>query len=1303
MRAMYVPFESAEQITARVEEENADWLSHAEKPDPEELFPVNPPVYSKLKELYLTTTLIDDGKAAISIMVPEDGCYQRQSLQIQKAVSQISGVEIPIIKDRDVLKKNAFFNNLILLGNRSTNAKISDLYDQFYTLLDLKYPGPGGYVVRTLHNPLGDGRNMIFLGGSDSEGVAAATEAFCRILSQQSKKSGDLAVGWLGEIQLGRGIDLPQNISEVKTWEDSSMYRSEGYFGWNMISEHMALYYMTGDEIHAREALRLCFPDETAKQDITDIDGELIENKDDPLAGPYHYGALMLILFWDLIEESPVFGDADRLWITNAFSRQLAHPQEFKWREEVYQSYGQGKNAFKGLPESFGERHQCWSHLNLYALSRYFQKDYPEPVWKHCLDGANWYFSPLKQQCHMLRLHGTWKAWYSSYVAPVISYIILSGNRDAITSGALSRFLLGQEIIISGKGADSQKQKEGAETDDALKSASIEYLHKAAYLTGDGRFLEYLCRSGMDLDTFRIGQSFWPEDSLTPASPDDLVGRWTLLPMPKSMWHQRQSPAPLNESFLSGSFRNSVDDSGDFLIFDTFRDKWERYHTFDIASLRIKGRSILDFGENHLFARIDGLAPPEVSQDTAVSDAYVLGGHALIQANVAKAGAAQWQRSVLLRDSRFALVVDHVKFPDDSNNGEVMWLWQGQGDWKDLPDQGAIETQYQNSIWDIRHGDNLEITVSKSKGNSNHGRMVWRGDVKKDQALTYFSLIAENVSGGEISCKRLDDQTAMLQLPSVGLVTAGGCMGISGELVLITENVLQGKAIDKIDPGELLFESSSPVHCDWDFEKGVIAIKAAVDTQVWCNLKSSDELLVDGSATTATEARNGLTALEVSAGKSIIEGAKPGTRALQALGSFLRQQRAAVTEPPNIQPKVPATKQQTFAKLSVAGSVSTMITVPDNDETRICAAVDKQVYVWSPTSGQSQILQAESKVQALHHWAEQQLLLVGCKNAEVIAFDLDSGQRRWTFMSEMDPAVLQAGKPYWYRSAKGHEGIHGLYSGIFYEGKTQAFIGSACTLEIIDEQGQLLRRLPVFWGPGCVFALVNAPDGSINLLVSRRPADTQAAVVVNNRQEYVPNMLGPDPFSFHDVPAGHSDISAWGKMVRNTIFYDDIDFDGRKEVVSDIEGAWNRITVWTNDAQPLYNANIGPGPLIQLKTKGTIMRGLALASLDGSDKKAILAAAADGWVVALSHRCQAIWARHLNFTPVTLRTVNVDGEVRIVIACQENVLSILDREGNWVGNIELSGRPICMEPCSPGVVIGTENGVLEAVQIHEIR
>jgi hypothetical protein len=1260
--------------------------------------PLCPPVYSKLKNLCLATDLVRNGEPAVTIVVPQGGNYDTQAALVRMAIEEISGVRAPIVSDHCEQGRFPCQQNLILLGNRSTNSAIRVLYDLFYTLLDLRYPGPGGYVVRSLHNPFGDGGNVIFLGGSDTEGVSAATDAFCRILGRQPKNTGCLTVGRLAEIRLGNGMNPPRDIREIKTWEDSPEYQSRGLFVWNSISKHMAMYYMTGEEHHAREVLRLSFPDEAAKQEITEIDGELIENKEDPLSGPYHYAALMLILFWDLIEESPVFTDADRLRITNAFSRQLAHPQEQGWREGVYSRFGRGEAAFADPPEDLDNRHGCFSHLALYALSRYFQKYYPHPLWRHCLDGANWYFSLLQRPCHIKTLFAVEKDWFSSYISPILTYTILSGNRVAVDSGALAHFLLGQEIIISGRVADPPMQASDSDcVDPGLRSASVDYFHKAAYLTGDGRFLEYLRRIGMDSENFHIGQSFWPEPGLRPRQPDDLAGRWSMLPMPERQWRQRRSSVEQRESFLAGSFRNAVDGSGDYFCFETFRES-ERYHTFDISALQIIGRLVLERGNNHLFARADGLAPPEVSQDSAIGTACVVGDHALIQADVVRAGAARWRRTVLLRDSRFALIVDRVTFTDSSENGEVSILWQGPGDWSALPGEGAIQTRYQDSIYDIRACDDLEMTVSENRWGTSRGRMIWRGAVDNGSPATFFSLIAESGESSVVSCRRLDDHTALLHLPSLSLVTAGGCDGIVGELVLISQNHLFGKATRVVNLDAVLLQADLPVQVDWDFKNGVLELEAENDMEICFDVMNQNDLMVDGSPVGNGRTENELVSLQIPSGKHEIRGAIPSPLALKALGEYLQRQQKVVPESAKQQQTPPITKRQPSGTVNVGEPIVAMVAVPEIGRGTIYTAAGERVHVWTPSSGQLQVLPADSAVQSLHYWAEPKLLLAGCKNDEVIAFDVQTGRRRWTFVSETDPAVYRAGKPYWFRNAKGHEGIHGLHTGLFYQGESQAFIGSACTVEIIDAQGQLLSRLPVFWGPCHAFCLVDVPDGSINLLVARNPADTHAAVVVNNRQEYVPNMLGPDPFSFYDIPPGHTDISAWGQTTRNTFLHDDIDGDGRKEIISDIDGAWNRVTVWSDDARPLYNANFGPGSSIREPEKTeTTMRGLAIAALDGSGQKAILTATVGGWVVALNHRCQKIWARRLNATPVTLKARDAGAETRIVVACEDGDIYFLDALGDIVAQAQVSGKPVCMEFYRQEMIIGVDNGALEII------
>jgi hypothetical protein len=72
-------------------------------------------------------------------------------------VKQKAGVDLSVYSDDTPEAAVPITRNLIVLGNRSTNKTIEELYNRFFTLLDLRYPGSGGSVVRTLHNPFGNG------------------------------------------------------------------------------------------------------------------------------------------------------------------------------------------------------------------------------------------------------------------------------------------------------------------------------------------------------------------------------------------------------------------------------------------------------------------------------------------------------------------------------------------------------------------------------------------------------------------------------------------------------------------------------------------------------------------------------------------------------------------------------------------------------------------------------------------------------------------------------------------------------------------------------------------------------------------------------------------------------------------------------------------------------------------------------------------------------------------------------------------------------------------------------------------
>ena len=112
-------------------------------------------------------------------------------------------------------------------------------------------------MVRSLHNPFGNGHNVILVGGSDDGGVASATATLIGKLAKAELRSGVFALGWLMEIRLGAGMQVPTDVREIQTWEACARYGSRGYFGWNCISKHMAAYHMTGDAFHARMPRRL--------------------------------------------------------------------------------------------------------------------------------------------------------------------------------------------------------------------------------------------------------------------------------------------------------------------------------------------------------------------------------------------------------------------------------------------------------------------------------------------------------------------------------------------------------------------------------------------------------------------------------------------------------------------------------------------------------------------------------------------------------------------------------------------------------------------------------------------------------------------------------------------------------------------------------------------------------------------------------------------------------------------------------------------------------------------------------------
>ena len=374
------------------------------------------------------------------------------------------------------------------------------------------------------------------------------------------------------------------------------------------------------------------------------------------------------------------------------------------------------------------------------------------------------------------------------------------------------------------------------------------------------------------------------------------------------------------------------------------------------------------------------------------------------------------------------------------------------------------------------------------------------------------------------------------------------------------------------------------------------------------------------------------------------------------------------------------------------GSVGDMVVVPTNDGPLTYVAADQTIYVLDASGNTVRTMEADGRIRVLHWWPEYKLMLAGCVDEQVIAFD-ERGERKWVFTSVMDPAVFRAAKTYWFKTAPGHEGVHGLLTGEFIDGKQQAFVGSACTLEIIDGDGQLVKRMPIFWGPGRKFALVDDPDGSKNLLIAREPTDSERIAVVNSKtgREMARN--------FYTVPEGYTYVGAWASMSRDHIFHTDLDGDGQMEVVSEINGVWNRVTVWNEVGEPLYSTDFGPGEKIPYRN----LRDLDIADLNGDGKQEIITATAAGLLVALDYQCKKVWSASLPSPASVLKAITPQGSDRpvIYVGCDDGQVLALDADGKITRLGEIDGRPaVIAEADLPGVgpvaVIAARKGNVRA-------
>lgn len=1108
------------------------------------------PRITHLKNLHLDTEIVSENRAGAIIISPTKKIYVDQAKLIQTEVKKLTGVTLPIYTDnlpKDVLRRS----NVIALGNMSNNPFIERLYRQWYCLLDLKYPGEGGYVVRSLHDPYGTGRNVILLGGSDAEGAREAVQKFVKILQKAQKDNSGLKVGWLMHIKLGNGIELPKislasNEWNVSSWRDSWRktprgkkvgYKPSTYFGWNPISIAGILYYMTGEKSYLDAFKAMAMP-EAGNIPVPNRKSDAFYDPLDPLVKNYHYRAHLVDCVWDLIEESPLFSNQDRLFITNKL---LKHQYHYDPNSDYSKPYG--------------NRHALWQMMCIYTGSRYFAKYYPDPIWEKRLKNIRKAFASFLT-------NQTWGErdtlyWVSTSIEPVFDFYMLDGFERFVSSGAARHMMKALEILMTGE-----------EIDDYNKFLSINLLHKAGYMLQDGRYY-WMAKQLFDFRKFRIGQSYWPNEDIDIAPATDWTERIMVYPLSERDRKQAGSPTPLKESFQILCYRSGLSARDDYFLLDGFTGLGRNpYQLNSIYYLRMfNGKKVLRGYENDIDIWRNGMVDLDIPRCAALKEHFAAADTCYIASEVPYMSGASWKRHLLYLAGNSFIVLDQLKILKEGDY-DIVCSWNLAGTIRKPKEQGFTAA---TRNWIRLDSADVPLSLDGKVLQENLSRKLERDDQfvfgnvlsTVSQPKTIFKI------GPDSFFLKAKDRSAIVDLDG----RDGPGFSTDARFCYLSENrliLINGTYFNIGD--KKIIRADAPVTLQWNWMKKVLDLSSSVALNLSIAAQGPfSQRIARGSHKFFEVELNEKMAQAV---KSVIQAAETDLKPKKPVA--ILEKRKATNK-----------KRPKWAK-RLKGTIK-FIAKP---------GVKKQQWIWTVTESTKGstiykiandgtiLLKLRRNAKVLSVWAAQDLvqakafaLLVGYDDDALEALSED-GKTLWRIKAKIHPS-FKIGDRYrapWFTDPGPKYNRKGIYSilvaDLWDTGRQEIVIGRPCTVEFRRLDGSLIKRVPTKWGNNTSLAVLKKRGAGKRplLLVGKNYTGYPGITGINDRYEVVSNSL------FAGLPKKYVSMHAWLQRGIKDLKVADIDNDGIDEVIYTLSGHWNELRVYDGATSKLqWVRYFGPG------------------------------------------------------------------------------------------------------------------------------
>jgi len=608
---------------------------------------------TKLRRLYIKTTLVEDQQPKALIVAPSDGRYHRIAVMVRDRIGELARADLRVKSPGQLTEHDLKGSNIILIGNAADNSFVRRLVWQRH-LLDRWRRCDRGFVVRSVHSPFGHGKNIIFIGGDRPESVHSAAEEFLALLTP-----GDpLTVGWAfktdrpGAPLSGRRI--AQLREEGKRLRESNCPRAVV----GRIGSWAKLCYITGDKGWAD--LFKCYLREYIGMTST---------------SDAHMEMSSVVSWWDLIEESPVFSDEERLSITNDLLAIM------RSREGYRNGHFQAAIRTDGLRQN----HQTFVGLLCLFAGRYFKLGYGLPEADEWLRASKKLFDSQKVS-HKPVCDANSYEWLT--LAHTGLWSLATGDHSFFDNGscrtAASRAIL--EMDNRGNSACNGDCW-------TIRSLPTQLLRQALAYYGDGCYEWAMAKHYGDSRRAPETNAGYGLTNVTRGlelrEPVELLGI-KVAPMSPMFYGQSKANIPLAESFDKISFRRTFDAQDQYLLLDGisggnhghrdvngvshFTDN-DRIWLMDISYAEAPSMrdhnvlTVMRNGESH--------TPPRLASLGAIADLDSVG---FCKTSLPEYCGLDWHRNVFWSKERYFLFIDQlvVREPGDYTV-RAHWRTPGRG------------------------------------------------------------------------------------------------------------------------------------------------------------------------------------------------------------------------------------------------------------------------------------------------------------------------------------------------------------------------------------------------------------------------------------------------------------------------------------------------------------------------------------------------------------------------------------------------------------------------------------------------